>query len=405
MAPESVICPDDTLKRREKHRTAQSRHRATKKEADLKTQQHLQSLATSIEELSAANEELCSRERLMTDLVHTSQSFMDRFTADERVSTVQQDVLLSETMLTMSEVYGRTIGKEEALSWTLDSWITLHFENFLTSLAAKLPVAWADPTGPEAQQLLRTVSRRREAEAGLQLSPEQEQQILQARRGALLYLDGAQRCRVAAYATLQQEASIMQAEPAQCMGSAVLPSSECASPPGLLRGAAMLETALQTERKAVNVFLTRVTQDILQPLQEAWLDACAPTRPWCPDWWLMASLLAQRHREPQAPEFPDLLTYPHLPNIQALMPLLPAFQLLITPCTAMGSGGQLKRGLLNCSCFTVRLQSPSGVLYEMPSMQSLRGLTLVETQQGKYRQHWQLAPSARSSCPDVTCAY
>ncbi|KAK9812444.1 hypothetical protein WJX73_000188 [Symbiochloris irregularis] len=167
----------------------------------------------------------------------------------------------------------------------------------------------------------------------------------------------------------------------------------------------MLETALQTERKAVNVFLTRVTQDILQPLQEAWLDACAPTRPWCPDWWLMASLLAQRHREPQAPEFPDLLTYPHLPNIQALMPLLPAFQLLITPCTAMGSGGQLKRGLLNCSCFTVRLQSPSGVLYEMPSMQSLRGLTLVETQQGKYRQHWQLAPSARSSCPDVTCAY
>ncbi|KAK9796980.1 hypothetical protein WJX73_006351 [Symbiochloris irregularis] len=441
LAPTHVTLPED--RRREKNRTAQSRYRALKKEADLKAQQHLQSLATSIAELTAANMEMCSRERLMTELVQTQESFIDRISADERVLSVQQDMLLCEAMLTMSEVYGRSIDKQEAMSWTLEAWITNHFENFLTFLAANLPKAWADPNGPEAQQLAMMVLRRREAElrltlfsclhlaiygwnleygpglacpatqdtwratlAGLQLSLEQQQQILQARRGALLYLEKAQERRVAAYAALQQEAQagVMQTESAQCRGSSVLPCPQCTPDRAPSEGAAMLETALQTERKAVNVFLTRVTQDILGPLQEAWLDACAPTRPWCPDWWLMAGLLAQRHKEPQAPDFPDLLTYPPLPNIQALMPLLPAFQLLITPCTAKGSGGQLKRGLLNCSCITVRVQSPiGGVLYQMPSMQSLQGMTLVETQAGKYRQHWPVAASARSSSQELNC--
>ena len=47
------------------------------------------------------------------------------------------------------------------------------------------------------------------AQAGLQLSLEQEQQILQARRGALLYLEKAQERRLAAYAALQQEAQVI----------------------------------------------------------------------------------------------------------------------------------------------------------------------------------------------------
>ena len=91
----------------------------------------------------------------------------------------------------------------------------------------------------------------------------------------------------------------------------------------------------------------------------------------------------------QAPDFPDLLHCPDLPQLQHLMPVLPAFQLLITPCTAKGSGSHLKRGLLNCTCFTVKLQSPMGVVYQMPSMESLEGLTLFEAQAGRYRQHWQ----------------
>ena len=43
----------------------------------------------------------------------------------------------------------------------------------------------------------------------------------------------------------------------------------------------------------------------------------------------------------QAPDFSDLLTCPSL--AENLMPLLPAFQLLIKPCTAKGSAGHLKR--------------------------------------------------------------
>ena len=63
-------------------------------------------------------------------------------------------------------------------------------------------------------------------------------------------------------------------------------------------------------------------------------------------------------------------------------------------------------GLLNCPCFTVTLQSPTGVIFEMPSMQSLQGMTLLDTQAGKYRQKWQLAPSARSSSSqELTCTH
>lgn len=52
-------------------------------EADQRTQQHLQKLATSIAELTASNMEMCSRERLMTELVQTQESFIDRISSDQ----------------------------------------------------------------------------------------------------------------------------------------------------------------------------------------------------------------------------------------------------------------------------------------------------------------------------------
>lgn len=77
------------------------------------------------------------------------------------------------------------------------------------------------------------------------------------------------------------QAGVRRSGSTQRLGSTALPCPQCTPGRAPSEGAAMLETALQTERKAVNVFLTRVTEEILNPLQEAWLDACAPTRPWC----------------------------------------------------------------------------------------------------------------------------
>lgn len=56
---------------------------STVQEADLKTQQHLQSLEASIAELTASNMEMCSRERLMTELVQTQENFIDRLASHE----------------------------------------------------------------------------------------------------------------------------------------------------------------------------------------------------------------------------------------------------------------------------------------------------------------------------------
>ena len=42
-----------------------------------------------------------------------------------------------------------------------------------------------------------------------------------------------------------------------------------------------------------------VGMDVLEPLQEAWLDASAPTRPWTPDLYATGNLLAAEHGEAQ----------------------------------------------------------------------------------------------------------
>ena len=61
----------------------------------------------------------------------------------------------------------------------------------------------------------------------------------------------------------------------------------------------LLNNALQAECMAVNVFLTRIVTDTLTPVQQAWLDARAPSRPWYPDWWALTGALALEHGEGQ----------------------------------------------------------------------------------------------------------
>ena len=46
-------------------------------------------------------------------------------------------------------------------------------------------------------------------------------------------------------------------------------------------------------------------------------------------------------------------------------------------------------GLLACTLLTVGRLSPLGVVYQMPTMASLSGLTLFEAQAGKYREQWE----------------
>lgn len=47
--------------------------------------------------------------------------------------------------------------------------------------------------------------------------------------------------------------------------------------------------------------------------------------------------------------------------------------------------------MLHCHCQTTGQVSPTGLYYELPSIQSMEGHTLSETTVGKYRQHWRNA--------------
>lgn len=58
-------------------------------DADLKAQQHLQGLEAKIAELIASNMEMCSRERLMTELVQTQENFIDRLASHEVQHTLR----------------------------------------------------------------------------------------------------------------------------------------------------------------------------------------------------------------------------------------------------------------------------------------------------------------------------
>lgn len=43
------------------------------------------------------------------------------------VQKVAQSILLEEVLLIMSKVYGRRVSQEEACSWDIDAWMTIHF--------------------------------------------------------------------------------------------------------------------------------------------------------------------------------------------------------------------------------------------------------------------------------------
>ena len=104
-----------------------------------------------------------------------------------------------------------------------------------------------------------------------------------------------------------------------------------------------------------------------------------------------AMRLAMSILRPQAPAFPMLIDIPPSELKELVMPMFTPFQLLITPCTALGAGSQLKRAMLHCNCQTTGQVSPMGLYYEMPSKKSMQGHTLSETSAGKYRQHWRTA--------------
>ena len=57
-----------------------------------------------------------------------------------------------------------------------------------------------------------------------------------------------------------------------------------------------LHASLEEERDVVHTFLYRVTEEILTPVQEAWLDT--QLHPWFPDVWGLCNLLAAQHGLP-----------------------------------------------------------------------------------------------------------
>ena len=63
-------------------------------------------------------------------------------------------------------------------------------------------------------------------------------------------------------------------------------------------GARQLQETLTRERKSIVNFLTALNEETFTPVQEAWLDAESPIRPWWPDVFAMCDALAVSHGQP-----------------------------------------------------------------------------------------------------------
>ncbi|KAK9808366.1 hypothetical protein WJX73_007110 [Symbiochloris irregularis] len=394
--------PRDGL--REKNKLAQRKYRAKRKEQATASRKQMEELTCRLNELTMHNSELLRRQRLMASVVNTQEEHIQALAWNPVVRGVEADIILEELSRLMSKVEGRTVPAEEARTWTIQQWVTSHFQSYIGRLSELYPEAKANSNSAAASQLVELVTMRREAElrssmfsslywaiwawnvhntpqtpandpartsdytilAGLDLTQEQTEDILSARSRLLYRLGQVAQHRMAALSALGLE-MLNQPDKAALL--------QC-------QAGQDLHAALEEERDVVHTFLYRVTEEILTPLQEAYLDT--QLHPWFPDVWSLCNCLAASHGLPPAPEFPELEQGP-----AEFLPAAAPYAILKRPVAAFGIGLRLKRVVLEWHYLSTRRVSPiSGLVYELPRVECLSSMTLYEAQVGTYRRHW-----------------
>lgn len=400
--------PVDDLQR-EKNKLAQRRYRAKRKEQLTSNRRQLEELSAKLHELALHNVDLQRRQTQLSSVAHMQEQHITRMQHNQTVREVEADILLEELTKLMSRVAGRSFSAAEAKQWTMEMWVTTHFQSYIERLKQLLPAARADSSCAAARELNQLVTMRREADtrsamfsslywiiwawnvhntsatdaqldlarsqprdllAGLDLTQRQQRDMLAARERLLACLaDVAQKRRAALSA----------------LGLAMLHESDKAK---LYRceAAADLHASLEEERDVVHTFLFKVTEEILTPVQEAWLDS--QLHPWHPDVWTITNQLAAHHGLPPAPDFPELESGP-----EDFMPAAPPYHILKTPVVAYGIGLRLKRSVLEWHFLSTHRVSPiSGLIYELPKVGHMSSMTLYEAQMGTYRRYWKRDP-------------
>ncbi|KAK9868761.1 hypothetical protein WJX84_009448 [Apatococcus fuscideae] len=196
----------------------------------------------------------------------------------------------------------------------------------------------------------------------LQLTAEQQQQMLTARQYLLHLLDTIGQTRWNIIVQLGQAALELPRE------------SLPASPP-----AEALKENLEKERLACADFLFAITDEILSPEQEARCEVFS--YPWHVDLLELCHILASRHGIPA--DLPDGVVYlqSRSPGLSKLMPLYTAYELLIMPLTCFGLGMYLKQGIILCPFQTVL----STHCYHLIDFDLLQRMTLFHAHYGFFQ--------------------
>lgn len=344
---------------------------------------------------------MAARQKLMLELVEKQEYHICVLLNTTECMQLEAKLLPQELAAVMSTSGLGDFSLEQARRWTLQQWLSQLFPSFLRQLAKLLPAAEADPMGPESARLNAVVFIRRGTEArrslyiqlhsvllswnlrvtaevpqehwpthhfwqrvlaGLKLSEQQQQQVLELRARVIMWLNKAAELRSESYSAIGHDLAWQ-------------PDSVAES-----KGVRMLRSALELERRASGHYFYEFLFDVLRPIQEVWLDAGPVCPPWNANLWALGEQLAAQHGHPPAPEFEALQLVP--PGVQRFMPSLSAFNLLAVNCLAQGGGTQLKRGLLCCWYLTTGRNTPPGeppiTLHSRP--QELLHLTVEQLQ-------------------------
>ncbi|KAK9793234.1 hypothetical protein WJX73_010103 [Symbiochloris irregularis] len=379
---------------------AQNRYRERLKTKKVQAEQEMEDMQKRIAELKEHNAGLARRQRIMHELARQSEFQLCVLVNNASMQPVELKLLLNEYAMLMQTV-GLAATAEDARQWTLNQWLHDLFPRYIQYLRTLLPEAQSDPCSQAFQKIHAIVIARRNHEAQrsvymklhraffawnqqhsrqlaskerpppsfwlkvveeLKLTEAQEKQILELREGVLSWLIRSQELRSQAYDQLGRETIMMAVEERE--------KGE---------GVQMLRSALELERRACGIYWWVLIQEVLTPLQEAWLDAGPMLYPWVVDTWALGEAVAAKHDQEPAPNLDVLLHTP--PGLVDVMPSMSAFQLLTAPCTAHGSGTQLKRGLLCCWYLSTGkyLQAIEGALH-LPRPDPLEDRTLEELQ-------------------------
>ncbi|KAK9803096.1 hypothetical protein WJX73_001144 [Symbiochloris irregularis] len=219
------------------------------------------------------------------------------------------------------------------------------FPRYIQYVRNLLPGAMADPCSSAYQALHAIVSARRNHEAGRSMYADLHRAFFAWNENRARHLPSNMRPESSFWETVLTELRMTEEQQQRVldMRQGVISWLEDREKhPGIQ----MLRAALELERRACGHYWWVFVQDILTPLQEAWLDAGPLVYPWTADTWALGEAIAKKNGADPAPNFDVLLNTPQ--DLVEAMPSISGFQVLTAPCTAYGAGTQLKRGLFCC---------------------------------------------------------